>query len=216
MEHRDKVTEKPTFALIDDVEDEKPTFALIDDVEYEKPTFALIDDVEDEKPTFALIDDVEDEQSVEKDINAGKSHKKMEQIIDSPRRIKTPKALKNETKLSKLIENVDPECEGKMVDDYLIEPTDAIQINIRISQRNGRKSITTIEDIPQKIFANSVKVDNYVKKLASLLATRSTIKTNTQGNKYIEYSGSNVQKVIKWICEFVGCDESNIKVHGQV
>jgi translation initiation factor 1 (eIF-1/SUI1) len=100
----------------------------------------------------------------------------------------------------------------KIIDDNISE----LEINIRVSQRNGRKSITTIEDMPAELFNNTTRIEQFLSKLKTLIASRATIKSDDDGNKFIEFSGNKVDTVINWICDFAQCSASNIKIHGQV
>jgi translation initiation factor 1 (eIF-1/SUI1) len=133
--------------------------------------------------------------------------------------LKTPKAIKNSKKNKdyKLIDtnnNDDSfltlnsfQYQHNIIDDSIFE-----NIHIRCCQRNSRKTITTIEGICSVFFNDSNKVENLLKNLRR--GTRATYKYDKISGHIIEISGNKVDNMIESLCKYVGCDHSQIIVHG--
>lgn len=88
-----------------------------------------------------------------------------------------------------------------------------VKINIYITQRNSRKSITTIRDIPRSKFIDDDKVRTFMNKLKNIIASRATLK-NKNTEPEIEISGSDIQRIIPLICDFCSCTNDDIVIHG--
>jgi len=91
-------------------------------------------------------------------------------------------------------------------DDY--EPTDNI-IHIRIKQRNGRKKWTFIEGLDENV--NFKKV---VKYLSKKLACGGSVKTDDEGNKYIQFQGEHTEFIKKFLIDKDIIESENISTHG--
>ena len=82
-------------------------------------------------------------------------------------------------------------------------------VSIRVKQRNSRKHITTIEDIPEK-FLKKDKIDIFLVKLRNAISSRATLKDG----KYIEVSGNKVDIMTRLLCEYLNCSTDMIKIYG--
>jgi translation initiation factor 1 (eIF-1/SUI1) len=119
----------------------------------------------------------------------------------------------NESKKDLLFEKTDQSVFKTIVN---TNPVDLLNINdftvnIRVNQRNSKKYITTIENIPLKFFENKEETYKMIKKMRDTLASRATIKKDI-----IEISGNKIKLIIPIIQEFTNCSLSDIKVHGYV
>lgn len=86
------------------------------------------------------------------------------------------------------------------------------KIHIRLKQRNGRKTITSIENLVEYVDSKSMK------KLASIfrksLNTRATLKTDENDNKIIELSGDKRNGVSDYIISKDIAKKKDIVIHG--
>ena len=86
-------------------------------------------------------------------------------------------------------------------------------INVRVKQRNSRKYITTIENIPDKYLIDKIKLDAFLVKLRNKISARATFKEE-KGVKFIEVSGNKTEIMVKVLTEYLECSSDCIKVHG--
>jgi translation initiation factor 1 (eIF-1/SUI1) len=86
-------------------------------------------------------------------------------------------------------------------------------VNLRVKQRNSRKYITTIENIPVKFLTDKNKLDAFLVKLRNAISSRATYKEE-KDEKFIEVSGNKTEIIIKLLCKFLNCSSDSIKVHG--
>jgi len=86
-------------------------------------------------------------------------------------------------------------------------------VNLRVKQRNARKYITTIENIPLKYLSNTDKLNNFLIKLRNAISSRATFKKE-KDEQFIEVSGNKTDIMVKLLCEFLDCSSDMIKVHG--
>lgn len=91
-------------------------------------------------------------------------------------------------------------------DDYFI-------INLRVKQRNARKYITTIENIPHKYLDDKERLDQFLVKLRNKISSRATFKEEN-GLKFIEVSGNKTDIMVRLLEEYLNCSSDSIKVHG--
>ena len=90
---------------------------------------------------------------------------------------------------------------------------DYFTINLRVKQRNSRKYITTIENIPHKYLDDKEKLDLFLVKLRNKISSRATFK-DENGLKFIEVSGNKTEIMVKLLEEYLNCTTDCIKVHG--
>ena len=84
-----------------------------------------------------------------------------------------------------------------------------LNVHIRITKRSGRKSITTIEGIPQLPTAKNLKLENLVKELRKKFSCNGSIKDGVislQGDHRFDIRDILVKKEL--------CKEEQIKIHG--
>jgi len=112
---------------------------------------------------------------------------------------------KNDAKKTNITEDFDH-------DDELTLDESLYDINIRVTNRNGRKAITSVEGAPLK-FVKSNQFDQFMKHLKSALASRATLQ-GTDDNPIIEVSGKNVDKIKELLIKYINCREDQIKIHG--
>jgi translation initiation factor 1 (eIF-1/SUI1) len=125
---------------------------------------------------------------------------------------KTRKAIKSAEKLKlQKLKNKEPTICDFNSNDF--DTQELLRINIFSSQRNTRKSITTIEDIPISKFKDDDKVQTFLLKIKNAIASRATLK-NKDTKPIIEFSGSNTDRIISIICDFCSCTEDDIIIHG--
>jgi translation initiation factor 1 (eIF-1/SUI1) len=86
-------------------------------------------------------------------------------------------------------------------------------INLRVKQRNARKYITTIENIPHKYLDDKEKLDQFLIKLRNKISSRATFKEEN-GLKFIEVSGNKTDIMVGLLEEYLNCTTDCIKVHG--
>lgn len=129
---------------------------------------------------------------------------------------KTRKAIKTAQKIKQ--DKIEKQSQNEIVQDTSnvinnMNVTEFFKINIYITKRNSRKHITTIENIPPNKFNDREKVDRFMSKFKTIIASRATLK-NKDDNPIIEFSGDCVERIIPLLCEFTSCDKSDIVIHG--
>ncbi|THX54941.1 hypothetical protein D6D06_05222 [Aureobasidium pullulans] len=85
-------------------------------------------------------------------------------------------------------------------------------IHIRIQQRNGRKTLTTVQGLPKKF--DQKKILKVIKKA---FACNGTIVSDTEMGEVIQLQGDQRKDVQEFLCdkkEGLGLDAKTIKVHG--
>ncbi|KAK4674413.1 Eukaryotic translation initiation factor eIF-1 [Podospora pseudopauciseta] len=85
-------------------------------------------------------------------------------------------------------------------------------IHIRIQQRNGRKTLTTVQGIPSKF--DHKKILKVVKKE---FACNGTIISDTEMGEVIQLQGDQRTKIKEFLTDKesgLGLDDKTIKVHG--
>ncbi len=160
--------------------------------------------------------------------------KSLSNLMTSNDPFKTRKALKSEQRLkerkdqkdqkrksSKSTEEEIDDCTSTSVLDGFrnqqdMEPDYVFdKIHIRCCQRNSRKTITTIEGIQPSFFdeANRPILKNLMTALKN--GTRATHKFDDEtSTNIIEISGNKIENMIQALTKHVGCERSNIVVHG--
>lgn len=82
-------------------------------------------------------------------------------------------------------------------------------IHIRVQQRNGRKSLTTIQGVPEKY--DTKKVMQYLRKK---LACNGTIVTDPDMGEVIQLQGDQRHEVAKLITKKLDIETKDITIHG--
>ena len=82
-------------------------------------------------------------------------------------------------------------------------------IHIRVQQRNGRKTLTTIQGIPVDL--DQKKMVKYFKKE---FACNGTIVKDTDDMEIIQLSGDQREKVKQFLVDQEICQSDEVKVHG--
>ena len=87
-----------------------------------------------------------------------------------------------------------------------------IIVNIRVVQRNSRKSLTLVEGLEQLIDFDFKKVNKYLKKK---LCCNSTIKINKKTNeKFIQLQGNHSENIKDYLINIHNLKKDNIILHG--
>jgi len=82
-------------------------------------------------------------------------------------------------------------------------------IHIRIQQRNGRKTLTTVQGLPK-----DYDLKRILKVLKKDFATNGTIVQDTELGEVIQLQGDQRAKISDFIITELGVDKKNIKIHG--
>ncbi|RVD90166.1 uncharacterized protein DFL_001142 [Arthrobotrys flagrans] len=82
-------------------------------------------------------------------------------------------------------------------------------IHIRIQQRNGRKTLTTVQGLPKEI--DPKRVLKFAKKE---FATNGSIVEDPDLGEVIQLQGDQRQKISDLMVSSMGIKKSNIKIHG--
>ncbi len=137
--------------------------------------------------------------------------------------ILTPKAIKNANKIKQNKSSSSNQNDKNDKDDLFeqidfndfnkFNEEDFVKINIHVFQRQARKHITIIENIPNDRFTNNDLINNFLVKLKNKISARATIKK--QDDHYIiEVSGDKVNLIVPLVCEFMNCTSDDIVIHG--
>eukprot|EP01120_Amphizonella_sp_Union-15-10_P006318 TRINITY_DN2007_c0_g2_i1.p1 TRINITY_DN2007_c0_g2~~TRINITY_DN2007_c0_g2_i1.p1 ORF type:complete len:114 (+),score=20.13 TRINITY_DN2007_c0_g2_i1:96-437(+) len=82
-------------------------------------------------------------------------------------------------------------------------------VHIRTKQRNTRKAVTTIENLPGKIDLNKL-----LKAFKKEFSCNGTVKPNTTVGPVIQLTGDQRQLVSKFLVREGICKKDIIKIHG--
>jgi len=85
----------------------------------------------------------------------------------------------------------------------------ASYIHIRIQQRNGRKTLTTVQGLPK-----SYDPKRILKDLKKDFSTNGTIVEDKDLGEVIQLQGDQRVKVSDFITNVLGIDKKTIKIHG--
>lgn len=103
------------------------------------------------------------------------------------------------------------EDEFDMEDELENEFSQNLKIHIRVKKRNAKKCITLIEGLSR--FQPDMK--NMQKRLSSTLNCSCTLKKDSDtGDKYLQLSGDNRDKIKDLFISNNICSEKNIVIHG--
>lgn len=96
------------------------------------------------------------------------------------------------------------------MEDYFSDKTHFV-VNVRVTQRNGRKMITHIDNFPPEY--DLVKILRYIKKIykcgGAILKDK-----REEGAEVLQLSGDQRQNVYDFFTKYNVLDKHNIKVHG--
>ena len=95
----------------------------------------------------------------------------------------------------------DEEGEGDTEKDELV--------HIRIQQRNGRKSLTTVQGL-----AKDLKLSKILKAFKKDFCCNGTIIRESVMGKIIQVQGDQRQNISKFLIEEKICEKSTVKIHG--
>eukprot|EP00834_Sanchytrium_tribonematis_P002504 NODE_78_length_23230_cov_1.644979.p12 type:complete len:117 gc:universal NODE_78_length_23230_cov_1.644979:13501-13851(+) len=82
-------------------------------------------------------------------------------------------------------------------------------IHVRVQQRNGRKTLTTVQGLPEDL--DQKKMVKYFKKE---FACNGTIVKDEDGMEIIQLSGDQRDKIKEFLMAQEICQSDEIKVHG--
>lgn len=138
--------------------------------------------------------------------------------VSKNKKIKSNKALKHLEAIKQIntVEKKENIVEVDEQDEYLNtninDFPDFHIVSVRVMQRNARKFITTIEDIPNK-FLIKEKLDTFLITLRNSIASRATLKEKNN-IKYIEVSGNKIEIIVAVLKNYLKCSDDMIRVHG--
>ena len=89
------------------------------------------------------------------------------------------------------------------------ETTTANYIHIRIQQRNGRKTLTTVQGVPEEYDLKRI-----LKVLKKDFACNGHIVKDTDMGEIIQLQGDQRAKVCEFLTSQLGMQKKNIKIHG--
>ena len=82
-------------------------------------------------------------------------------------------------------------------------------VHIRVQQRNGKKSITTVQGL-----AEDLDLPKILKALKKTLNTNGTILQDEEFGEVINLHGDQRKAVAEFFCTYHICRPSEIKIHG--
>ncbi|KAI9298446.1 eukaryotic translation initiation factor SUI1 [Neoconidiobolus thromboides FSU 785] len=88
-------------------------------------------------------------------------------------------------------------------------PTKPDYIHIRIQQRNGRKTLTTLQGLPSQ-----VDLKRLLKHFKKVFSTNGIIATDEELGEVIQLQGDQRVKISEFLISEKIADKASIKVHG--
>lgn len=82
-------------------------------------------------------------------------------------------------------------------------------VHLRIQQRNGRKSLTTVQGL-----ATDLDLKKILRALKKTFSTNGTILKDEELGKIIQLQGDQRKNVLDFLVKTHICDRSELKVHG--
>ncbi|KDN36094.1 translation initiation factor SU [Tilletiaria anomala UBC 951] len=82
-------------------------------------------------------------------------------------------------------------------------------IHIRIQQRNGRKTLTTLQGLPKEYDPKKL-----IKAFKKEFACNGTVVDDEESGQVIQLQGDQRQKISVFLADEVGIPKQEIKVHG--
>jgi translation initiation factor 1 len=82
-------------------------------------------------------------------------------------------------------------------------------VHIRVQQRNGKKSITTVQGL-----ADDLDLPKILKALKKSFNTNGTILNDEEFGEIIKLQGDQRKAIAEFFCTYHICEPSEIKIHG--
>lgn len=82
-------------------------------------------------------------------------------------------------------------------------------VHIRIQQRNGRKSLTTVQGL-----APDLDLRKILKALKKMFSTNGTIVNDKEMGKVLQLQGDQRKHVSEFLIKFNICGKNEVKIHG--
>ncbi|ODV92404.1 hypothetical protein CANCADRAFT_86486 [Tortispora caseinolytica NRRL Y-17796] len=82
-------------------------------------------------------------------------------------------------------------------------------IHIRIQQRNGRKTLTTVQGIPKEL-----DLKKLLRALKKEFACNGTLVDNVEMGQVIQLQGDQRMNALKFLTTECGVDKKAVKIHG--
>jgi len=82
-------------------------------------------------------------------------------------------------------------------------------VHIRIQQRNGRKSLTTVQGL-----ASDLDLKKILKALKKTFSTNGTILQDEELGKIIQLQGDQRKNVYEFLVKCHICEKNEVKIHG--
>ena len=82
-------------------------------------------------------------------------------------------------------------------------------VHIRVQQRNGKKSITTVQGL-----ADDLDLVKILKALKKTLNTNGTILNDEEFGEILNMQGDQRKAIAEFFCTYRICEPSEIKIHG--
>ncbi|KAJ7313606.1 hypothetical protein JRQ81_005141 [Phrynocephalus forsythii] len=141
---------------------------------------------------------------------------KVEELLLSPRPLASPAAIRpgkkgTETRRMSAIQNLhsfDPFADASKGDDLLPAGTEDY-IHIRIQQRNGRKTLTTVQGI-----ADDYDKKKLVKAFKKKFACNGTVIEHPEYGEVIQLQGDQRKNICQFLIEIGLAKDDQLKVHG--
>lgn len=94
-------------------------------------------------------------------------------------------------------------------DDFASKPANSNYVHIRIQQRTGRKSLTTVEGLSAELDLRRV-----LKALKKQHCCNGTIVQSEESGEVLQLQGDQRQNVQSFLVEEGICKKENVKLHG--
>jgi translation initiation factor 1 len=108
------------------------------------------------------------------------------------------------------LKDLDKQLDGSKKTVYVDSDDDDFKVVISIQQRNAKKYVTTVTDIPEKY--DLPKLVKYIKKCYN--CSGSVLKKEDGDDEYLQFSGDQRQNIAKFFVDCNVMDKENIIVRG--
>jgi translation initiation factor 1 len=89
------------------------------------------------------------------------------------------------------------------------QPDVGSYVHIRIQQRNGRKSLTTVQGL-----ADDLDLKKILKALKKMFSTNGTILVDADMGNVLQLQGDQRKNVAEFLVKFKICAKGEVKIHG--
>jgi translation initiation factor 1 len=89
------------------------------------------------------------------------------------------------------------------------QPEVGSYVHIRIQQRNGRKSLTTVQGL-----AEDLDLKKILKALKKMFSTNGTIVADEEMGDVIQLQGDQRKNVAEFLVKYKICSKIEVKIHG--